>query len=174
MGGFYIKRTVRKGFTLIEILLVVVLLGIIAGAAFPSLGKSYTMMRLQVEANDLSYAMRYAQGKAIAEKRKHRLEFNSDFSKYFILEDSGNDVEFEGDEDSSYVDGEYRRFSGRRGRTFKIAEDITVDAAKQSVEFYPDGSIEKIQVNLCYGKKCLVVSTQEHRGRVQVLKLSSP
>ena len=155
----------KKGFTLLEIWLVIILLAVAAAMAIPSFTRSFGQLELQDAANNLAYLMRYAQSRAIYNRRPLRLLFDDGMMNY-RLEEAESDEESEIEDEDTPV--EYRPVSGRFGRTFKIPNGITVDAESPSIAFNPDGRIEKTQINVCQAGQCLTVSTQNQSGYVIV------
>lgn len=151
-----------RGFTLVEILLVVLILGILAGAALPRLSHTYRQLQWQKAAEDLRDLMRYAQGRAAASGCPLRLEFAGDYSSYWLTQSScGGQNE---------VQETFARFPGRLGGTFSVPKGISVTPEAAQVVFYPDGQIDKTEVSVCAGGRCRIVSTKEQRGYVWILE----
>ncbi|HEX8340164.1 MAG TPA: GspH/FimT family pseudopilin [Tepidisphaeraceae bacterium] len=72
----------RTGFTLVEILMVVVILGIAAAAIVPQMG-SRDDLKLSAAARALMADLSYAQSRAITKQRKHYLQFGEE--QYTLL-----------------------------------------------------------------------------------------
>ncbi len=69
-----------RGFTLVEILLVVVIMAVIAVLAVPNFSRTYAGIELHKTADDLAYRMRYVQSYAITKNTRARLEFDPSFT----------------------------------------------------------------------------------------------
>ncbi len=152
-----------QGFTIVEILLVVVILAVIAALAVPNFGGTYTRIQLRKTADDLAYRMRYAQSYAITKNTRTRLEFDPSFTQYWLTRES----------DTSTTDA-FERIGGRLGESAAIARDMRVSFADgdPSLYFYPDATMDKKRIDLCRGEECVFISTQEQRGQVYVSKIS--
>jgi len=153
------KSSNQKGFTLIEIIFVVVLLGIVAGLAFPNLSQGYYQFQLNQKADNLAYLMRYAQSRAVVEGKKHRLLFVLDEKKYWLEQKKDTDEE---------VEESYHRISGRLGRSFTLPQKMTATTDTETALFYPDGRMDKIQITVCHKDYCRTISTKEVNGYVYV------
>ncbi len=163
-----VQKIGSRGFTLIEIILVLVILGVIAGLTVPRIGQNFIELQLKRTANDLSYLMRYAQSRAITKNRMVRLEFDDNFSKVWLTQST---EEASPEEDNK----SFERITGRLGRTLTVPDKIYLEAETVPVQFYPDGSMDRVRLYVCHEKDCLTVSTQEQRGAVRVFdyKLAS-
>ena len=64
-----------RGFTLLELLIVVLVLGILAGLAFPVMAKSVTDARLRGAVSEVATALRYARASAMNTGRTCRVVF---------------------------------------------------------------------------------------------------
>lgn len=150
----------QSGFTLIEIILVVILLSIITALTVPNFVPTYNYLQVQKTTDEIADLMRYAQSRSIIKNDQVRLEFDSLFSKYWLTQD----------ESGEYHDDikEFVRFSGRLGRTFDVPSEITIEMDGQYVYFYPDGRSEKKRIYVCFKERCYTISTQEQRGYVRV------
>ncbi len=71
-----------KGFTLIEIIAVIVLVGIIAVVAGVSFAKSLSGAKIQAASRDLVAALRYTRGQAIVKGEQKVLELNLEKNSY--------------------------------------------------------------------------------------------
>ncbi len=153
-----------RGFTLIEIMLVVLLLGIIAGLAVPNLGRTYYRILLNQTTQQMAYVMRYAQSRAIIKKDQHEMVIDTERNRYYLTQEKISDL-------SEYPsEPVFERISGRLGRNFEIPKTIQLQTADASIRFYPDGRIDKAVVSLCYQTQCLKISTQQQSGYVNVLE----
>ena len=102
-----------QGFTLIELVIVVLVLGILAGLAQPMLSKSVTDARLRAAASEVATALEYARATAINSGRACRVEFDVNAETVVVsqvvhdaideLNDSGEDELDEWDVDDSGI-----------------------------------------------------------------------
>ena len=169
-----IKRP--QGFTLIEILLVVVIMAVIAVLAVPNFSRTYAGIELRKAADDLAYRMRYAQSYAITRNTLTRLEFDPFFTQYWLTRQSGDET----------AQGAFERIPGRMGEITGIPRDAQVSFAEggPALYFYPDGTMDKRRISFCralpvplrgtysagrQGDECFFVSTQKQRGQVLIL-----
>jgi len=97
--------------------------------------------------------MRYAQMRAIAERTNFRLNFNSEYNRYWLTKES---------------DDEYIALSGKFGRVFDINENINLDCVFEIVNFHPDGRINKTNIYLSNkNNKFYTISTEAQSGYVR-------
>ena len=147
----------KNAFTFIEILIVVILLGVVAGLSIPNLGPTYENFQLSETTKNLTYLMRYAQSRAILKGEEFQLEFDTDKTSYWLTHfvDSG--------------DGPVKeRVSGRFGRRFAVPDGVHIVSGREDVRFYPDGRMDKVRIYLDNGRRDFTVSTQEQLGHVHV------
>lgn len=155
------RLTKRASFTLIEILIVVILLGVVAGLAVPNFSSAYNGFLLSEAAKDLSFVMRYAQDRSVIRSAKHKLVLDTQNTRYWLEETQGST-------EGRIADDNFVRINGRFGRDFHIPEGITVESDKTEALFYPDGKIDKIRIYLSRKKKdYFTISTYEQDGNVQ-------
>ena len=155
-----------KSFTLLEILLVVVILGIVVGFAVPNFQNTFNRFQLSETAKDIASLMRYAQGRAIMKGKKQQLEFDSEHSRYWLTE------QVKDEEQDSAI---YETIKGRYGRVFGIPKEIKVDAENPHIRFYPDGKIDKARIFVHDGSEhYYTISTKEQTGYVQIYDFQLP
>ena len=154
-------RQSTQGFTFVEIILVILMMGVIAAMAIPNFSRTYLRFQLQQCTEDLAYLMRYAQSRAVAKGQMVRLEFDSEFRHYRLTQNNADD---------SFADAEqnFINIAGRLGRKVNIPQEIRVETSDPLVYFYTDGNMEKQRIYICLKEHCQTVSTQEQRGFVQV------
>lgn len=79
----------KDGFTLIEALVIIIVLGILAAVAIPSFSRYGPDMRLKGAVRDLKSAMELAKLKAIRENAFVALVFNTGTNGYTVFVDNG-------------------------------------------------------------------------------------
>lgn len=158
-----VSKISRQSFTLIELLLVVVLLGVVAGLAVPNFSNTYVNFQLSETAKNISALMQYAQSRSIIKGVRHQMELDPSFSKYWLTQEASSSEDEEGT-------GIFERIPGRFGRMFAIPQDIAVESEDPKILFYPDGKIDKIRIYL-HNKKgdYFTITTEEQAGQVQIL-----
>ena len=148
----------QRGFSLLELLLVVVILGVIAGLTVPNFAPAYSHVLIKKTADDMAFAMRYAQVQAVTKNKKYQLQFDDSYMQYWLTR-AGQDEE------------SFERLQGKMGRTFVVADGITVRAENPTVAFFPNGDIEKSEIQLETKGGTLVVSTMDQKNHVLVYAL---
>lgn len=143
------------GFTFVELLIVVILLSVISALSIPNFRNTYYNFLLSDTSHNLTYLMRYAQASAIAERKNYRLNFDSEYSKYWLTK-------------SADEEGDFVRISGKLGKAFDLNDSISVKAENANVNFYPDGKIDKTSIYLSNrNDKFYTITTQVQSGYVQ-------
>lgn len=149
--------TGKKGFSLIEILLVVILLSIVAVLIIPNFSQSYKSLLLSKTTESLADLMRYAQSRSVMNNHPVNLRFEEDFSGYQVLQ-------FDGESNS------FQKISNRLGQFFEVPLDIKVSSETLVIGFYPDGTIDPVEVQVCSDKKCYSISSKIQRGFIKVIE----
>jgi prepilin-type N-terminal cleavage/methylation domain-containing protein len=147
----------NNAFTLIEIMLVVIIIGIVLAMAAPNFSKGYSRFQLKSTADDLLSVSRWAQAMAIGQERIYALSFSSDHRSYKLMRvksDDENDVQ----EDS------FEPVNGTLGRMHTIPDTIRLDTQDERIEFYPDGTIDPATIQLDSPDQKTVLSSTEVLG----------
>lgn len=92
------KQEERKGFTLVELMVVISIIGILAGIAFVSMMHYRTVIRVNASARDLSGQLRLARAKAVKDGVSIMVNFtvNPSSPNYQIGRDGAEDGAFDG------------------------------------------------------------------------------
>jgi len=147
---------VNKAFTLIELLLVVLIVGIVLALAVPNFSKGYSLFELNKIADDLLATSRWAQAMAIGQERTYALSFSGDRHSYGLARAKVNDGL--DDQDS------FEPVSGNLGKMHVIPQAIDLVTQNDRIEFYPDGTIDQATIQLISPKKKIILSTTQMRG----------
>lgn len=123
----------RAGFTLLEILLVVVIVAIVVSIASPQFRKTLTTIHLANTTQDIAQLMRFLRVKAVTEKFTYQLKFDLTGRRYSAQNITGAGKSF---------------YNTSRS----IPENISIAATLNPVSFYPDGSIDNVTIYLFKGK----------------------
>jgi len=148
---------IKKGFSFVELLIVAIILGVIAGLSVPKFSKTYSNLLLVDTSRNLAYLMRYAQARAIAERINYRLNFNQERNKYWLTKGfvSENQDDFE-------------RLQGTFGKIFNIPNNLVVICESKFINFYPDGKMDKTNIYLSNNnEKFYTISTEAQSGYVR-------
>lgn len=141
--------------------MVLVLVALIAGLALPNLLKGRTYIELKQTAKDMARVMQYAQQRSVIDNREYQMQIDSSENRYWLMAEVLSD-------DVIMIEKEFEKIPGRMGKVLTIPEKIEVQAEKETIHFYPNGLVEKVQINLTDQKNKIVVSTKEQRGSVYV------
>ncbi|MFA4888417.1 MAG: prepilin-type N-terminal cleavage/methylation domain-containing protein [Candidatus Omnitrophota bacterium] len=132
MARFVMNRP--QAFTFIELLVIILIIGVLAGLAAPRLRVAFDNFSLDNSVKDLYYLSRYLQGAAITSGKIHCLRFDMEKKQFQGLL-KGNDTLI--------------NIDGKAGLAYSLPEEISVTfypPEKSGMYFYPDGSIDKINI----------------------------
>lgn len=113
-----------EGFTLLEILLVVVIVAIVVTIATPQFRKTLTTVHLVNTTQDIAQFMRFLRVRAHTEKKVYQLKFDLAGARYF-----------------------------NQNETRNIPSGVNIALTQNPISFYPDGSIDKVTIFLFKGKE---------------------
>lgn len=145
-----------RGFTFVELLVVVILLSVVSALSIPNFRNTYYNFLLSDTSHNLTYLMRYAQASAIAERINYRLNFDAQYRKYWLTR--------------CREEEDFARISGKLGRVFEVGESIIINTDNTIINFHPDGKIDKTNIYLSNrNAKFYTITTEAQTGYVQEL-----
>ncbi len=153
------SRVRPKGFTLLELLVVLVLLGIIAVLVAPGLGGSLENAKLKTASRELLATLRVRRSEAITQGRMITLRFAEDESSYRV---DGEPVRLA--EGLSVV---YQPATGAGGEG--VQGQVLPDTGNNRLVFYPDGSSSGALLTLRLGEGLRYIRIDWLTGAVSLL-----
>lgn len=150
------ETKLNNAFTLVEILLVIIIVGIVLALAAPNFSQGYSRLQLKKTADDLLDVARWAQAMAIGQERIYALSFSRDRHSYGLLRTVVN-------EDTAIQDS-FEPVTGGLGRMHIIPDAVGLHTRVDRIEFYPDGTIDGATIELDTSRQKTVLSTAAMRG----------
>lgn len=137
-GGWKQNQNRWLGFTLIELILVILFISIVIGISNPLFQKTFSYIALKNTSFNIAKAVNYAADMAIIDGVTYKLNFDSDKGCFWI-------TKFD---KSSDADGSYIRLDSKYGRVFSLPAGLVFTESATEVMFYPDGRSEEKQIKI--------------------------
>lgn len=156
------KKTARsKGFTLIELVLVIILISVITALSAPLFSRTFSDLVIRNTALDMAKMINYAQEMAIIEKSNYKLNIDSEKAKYWITRYKPAEEGFL-----------YERIKGRYGKMFFLPRGLALTCDKSGALFYPDGRSDKVEIKVRdkSSGETRIVKIKGFASRVQIRK----
>ncbi|MFC1808826.1 Tfp pilus assembly protein FimT/FimU [Candidatus Omnitrophota bacterium] len=155
----FIKKRVSnnfiKGFTLIEVLLVVILFSVAAAAIFPNFKQFYAKSVFDSNLQRILKTFEYARTRAMIENAFLRLSLDLD-ERSFVLEIK-NETALRGIE--------FMPLSGKFGKINYLPDEVNFgNSSTREIFFNPDGSVEKYKIILHDVKREKVIKGKGYFG----------
>ena len=173
----YLSKKSPSGYSLIELIVVLVLIGILSAIATPLLISTIMKTQLKTSAKELATTFRYARSQAISTKKPFYFYVDLDNSSYWISSDVEN-AESEGTFDAETV----REAATNIRSTSKEIIIKKVDAALSTmnegiveIPFYPQGNTINVIVylekrNESNSDRNYEIHLDEITGKVKIIK----
>lgn len=142
--------TPTPGFTLLELLIVMALLGVLTAVAYPSIGRGMGTLRLRTASREIAAAIRLARSKALREQQAYYLQFDIDKGE---VELSSEDLKYQ------------RSFRLPEGVVFRrvalLEEDNELYSSDRAYYFAPNGLGENIEVIIAnsHGRQIKIIQS---------------
>lgn len=145
----------QKGFSLIEILVVMVFIAVMAGIVSSSMTKSLKNTKLRAASKNLVSALRYTRGQAVVKHEEKTMTFNVEKKTYKAPRKKTVQIP---DEMEMYV---------------YTADSEVADESTGSIRFFSDGSSTGGWVKLVLGEKIWKVNVNWLTGEISVVEGTS-
>jgi general secretion pathway protein H len=142
----------ERGFTLLELLIVLALMALITGIALPMFGGPISTSELRSSARQLAAGLRLARSEAVAQRRE----------TFLVVDVAGK--RFKVDRDPA----EHRLPSRVELKLFTAQNDL-VSESVGSIRFFPDGGSNGGRITVASGPRKFDVDIDWLTGRVAIL-----
>lgn len=136
-NGAMVVKT--RGFTFVEILLVIALIGLMVGISAPRFKKTFNALQLQTFSAKLQAYMNYLRERSIVEGEILLLTIDPEKKECWVKIKDAPD----------------------RLKTYFLPGGINISATQKEVCFYPDGTIDKVTIKLFSPESRTIILTTE-------------
>jgi len=170
----------KNGFTLVELILVVLIVGLTAAFAVPNFVRSYQGAKLRTSARSVVMAHRFARSVAVLQQKSVAIYFYSEKNKIEVvsLAPEGGPREVSGisggEAESYQVTIELERMleDGVRILEFEIDKDGQMEKEAYWANYYPNGMSDKYAIRLADNQdKTLFIEVDALSGKAVVEEL---
>jgi prepilin-type N-terminal cleavage/methylation domain-containing protein len=128
--------TPEVGFTLVELVFVMVILAVLLSFASPQLSKTAQRLRVEQAAFEMTQLMRYARNRAVTQEREMVWSWDNDARRAHVEAAAGSGAQ---------EDEASKAFEKRFLESARVAEGITLNLMRDGslvddVSFFPDGT----------------------------------
>ena len=146
------------GFTLLELMVVLLILSFLLGVSAPLFSRSFRQLKLEVFSYNVAKLLDYAGKRAVAYRNRVRVHFDTENRRYWLLQ---------APEASS--ENQYERVADQLGRTYPVPNTVSIEPSRPDVTFYPDGSADPFQLLIYdHGRTRYRLVTDVWTGRVSL------
>ena len=158
----------RRGFTLLEVLIVLSIVAVLAGTSVPMFRRTFNGLQLEVFSYDLSRLLEYAGRRAVATGALMRVHFAAGGRQYWLLQ---RDEISPGPGSGPGLESQFQRVPSRYGQTHAVPETVTLVPGASDVTFYPDGRADAFEaLILDHQREGYRLTTHVWTGRVSLAK----
>jgi type II secretion system protein H len=150
----------RNAFTLIELMIVILLIGVLTAVIVPEMKGSYQGALLRAASRELVSAIQVASSRSVSFGKEHRLRLNRTDGKYVVEKQVGRrgadtyvplrDIPGGEGEWDARIKVEVRKgggFSADSNNDIAVV-DAGETASEDSISFFPDGTAERVEIVL--------------------------
>ncbi|HFC31108.1 MAG TPA: prepilin-type N-terminal cleavage/methylation domain-containing protein [Oceanospirillales bacterium] len=149
---FISSKQSKKGFTLIEIILVMVMIAVLTMLASSKMFRSLDKAKIKAAGKDLVSALRYTRGQAVIKHEDKTIKFNVDKKTYQAPKKKVVKIP---DEIDMFV---------------YTADSEIADDSVGSIRFFSDGSSTGGYVKLVYGKRIQKINVNWLTGEIRMVE----
>ncbi len=131
------KRQNNKGFTLVELILVMTIILMLAGLSTPLFGRTFSNLVLKDTAYNMAGVMTFAREMAVFKRKEFKVTFDFTNNRYQLWEI-----------DHSVEPPVYQRVKTGIRRFVRLPQGVFLKGLKDAVVFYPDGRSDEARINV--------------------------
>ncbi len=165
------KRKASAGFTLLELIVVLVIVGLVSAIAAPRFVGSLTKTHLRTSVQKIASALRYARSQAVSEKKTYFAVFDFEKNGCFIEPEKSeqkDDPHAEVEAEAAATEGSPEKKAGAKAyflpETVRIEKGVigeeVIESDSFKLEFYPVGNSS--------GGEVVLLDEKENRFRILV------
>jgi prepilin-type N-terminal cleavage/methylation domain-containing protein len=152
----------KKGFTLFELIIVVIIIGVVMAISIPFMKKSYEQIRIENHTYNLQKILQFARQKAVLEQKIIRLNIDPSQKRYWLTTRNKRNGS-----------ADFKRLKGRYGRTYFWPEEVLVRTKKNYYEFLHNGEHDIIDIVLSIDQeRGFAIVSDGHFESIQALALA--
>lgn len=147
----------QGGFTLLELLVVILIMAVMVGVAAPRFSRTFSRLQLQASAYDMAKLLTYASKRAVARGEMLRIHFDPQGRRYWLAKAQ-----------EAPPAGEPERVGSKFGRISSVPEAISLEPSARAVTFYPDGRADPFEMFMLDRQHGYRLTIDVWTGRVTV------
>ncbi len=154
LGNAVKGRSTARGFTLLEIILVMGVIALASVLAAAAMGGGFKGMQLKASARQIASNLRYTRAQAIATGQPQRFVIDPHRHLWLAPKSHHGDI------------------PPKLGITFTGAREVQPRAGQGAIEFFPDGASTGGRIRLTSGKAAMDVDVAWLTGQVEITRVA--